>query len=105
MEYNDIREQKLKELKTQLAEQQEKQRKQEDAEIQIDEVMKTVLSTEARTRLANVRLVNKQLYLKTAQLIIYLYRTGKITGKMTEQQLKEILKKLSEKKEVKIKRK
>ncbi len=104
-DYNGLREQRMKELKSQLAEQQEKQRKQAEAETQLDDTLKMLLEPEAKARLANVKLVNSQLYLKTAQVILYLYKTGKAAGKINDEQLKELLKKLSEKKEITIKRK
>jgi len=105
MEYNEVREQRLQQLKAELLQQQKKQRKEEEVELQIEEALKIALDAEAKTRLANVRLVNKALYLKAAQAILYLYRTGKISGKISEEHLKALLKKLSEKKEMKIKRK
>ena len=105
MEYEEIQDQKLKDLRTQAIEQQEKQKKQIDAEMQLEDALKVLLSLEAKARLGNVKLVNKPLYLKAAQVILYLYKTGKATGKISDEQLKELLKKLSEKKEISIKRK
>lgn len=105
MEYDDIREQKLQEIKAEMLKQQEKQKKAAEAETQLDEALRLALSPGAKERLANVRIVNKNTYLKVAQGILYLYRTGRVRGKISEEQLKEFLKKISEKKEIRIKRK
>ena len=104
-EYEQLREQKMKELQEKMAEQQERQRKTSEAEMQLEEALKIVLSPEAKTRLANVKLVNRELYLTASQTILYLAKAKKLGGKITDEQLKELLRKLSEKKEVVIKRK
>ena len=101
MEYENIKEQKLKQLK----EQAEQQQKESDAEMQLNEALKMLLEPEAKARLSNVKLVNKELYIKAAQFLLYMVKSGKVKGKIDEQQLKELLKKLSEKREMQIKRK
>lgn len=79
--------------------------KQEKALEQIDETMRLVLTPEAKNRLNNVGLVNRELYFKAAKTIIYLYNQGRISGKIDEAQLRQLLEKFSEKREIKIKRK
>ena len=105
MEYDEIREQKLEEIKTEMLRQQEKQKKASEAETHLDEALRLALSPEAKARLANIKLVNKNTYLKVAQGILYLYKSGRVKSKITDEQLKELLRKLSEKKEIQIKRK
>lgn len=83
---------------------QKAEEKQREIEAQIDELMRFALTPEAKTRLGNVKLVNQELYLKTAQAIIYLQRAGQISGKISEEQLKQLLEKFSKKREIKIKR-
>ena len=104
-EIEQLREQKMREIQEKYLEQQEKQRKTMEAEMQLNEALKIVLTPEAKTRLGNVKLVNKELYFKAAQTILYLFKAGRISEKIGEGQLKELLKKLSEKKQISIKRK
>lgn len=102
MEGNDSNQELLKKEYERRLQQQEAEKK---AEEQIDQLLKTLLDDAAKTRLSNVKLVNKGLYLKAAQAIIYLYRAGKISSKIDEEELKGILSKLNEKREIRIRRK
>ncbi|MCX8158344.1 MAG: hypothetical protein N3D73_01620 [Candidatus Diapherotrites archaeon] len=94
---NNIREQYLKMIQQQLAEKK--------AEEELDNTIRSLVEDAARERLANIKLVNKELYLKAAQAIIYLYNTRRLTSKITDNQLKELLSKLNPKREIKIRRK
>lgn len=102
MEEEDLRQKKMEELKKKYAEQQEAEQKQLEAEMQVSSIMRALLTEEARTRLNNVKLVNRDLYAKAAQAIIYLYQSGNFEGKISEPELKKLLAKLSAKKETKI---
>lgn len=101
----EIKERKANELREKYSQQTEDQNRRIELENQIDSAMKLVLTEEARTRLYNVRLVNRELYLKTAQSLIYLYKSGQVNEKIGEQELKRLLEKLSAKREISIKRK
>jgi DNA-binding TFAR19-related protein (PDSD5 family) len=103
MNLEEIKQKKINELRERYQQQLREQEKQIELENQIDRALKLILSEEAKSRLYNVRLVNRELYLKTAQSLIYLYKTGKINGKISEAELKSLLEKLSEKKEINIK--
>jgi DNA-binding TFAR19-related protein (PDSD5 family) len=105
MEQEEIKQKRINELKEKYAQQAEEQQRRTELENQIDSAMKLVLDENARTRLYNVRLVNKELYFKTAQSLIYLYKTGKVQEKIGETQLKKLLEQLSEKREINITRK
>ncbi len=105
MNPEEIKEKKINELKEKYSNQAEEQKKQAELENQIDSAMKMVLTEDARTRLYNVRLVNKEVYLKAAQSLIYLYQTGKINSKIDDEALKGLLEKLSAKREISITRK
>ena len=83
----------------------QQQESEKKAEEQIDSLLKSLLDDAAKTRLANVKLVNKKLYLQAAQSIIYLYRAGKIGSKINEEELKGILSRLNAKREIQIRRK
>ncbi|MFH1663321.1 MAG: DNA-binding protein [archaeon] len=105
MNPEEIKEKKANELKERYSEEIKQQERQIELENQIDSAMKLVLAEEARARLSNVRLVNRELYLKAAQSLIYLYKTGKVQGKVQEKELKKLLEQLSAKREISIKRK
>lgn len=104
-ELNQLKEQRLEELRQKLAQQQGEETKIQLAEQRIELLLKKILSPEAKARLKNVKLVNQELYWTTVQQILLLYRTGKIHGTVTEGQVRELLKLLSRKHEIKIKRK
>ena len=100
-EVDEIRQNKLEELKKR----QEQQRQQEEADARLETAVKQLLEEKAKARLSNVKLVNPEVYFKAVQAIIYLFNAGQVQGKLNEEQLKALLKKLSEKREVHIKRK
>ncbi len=104
-ELEDLREQKLAELKQRLEQQQAEAEKQRAAEQKIDVLLKRMLSQDAKSRLKNVKLVNQDLYWSAVQQLLLLYRAGRIKGTATEEDVKRILKQLSQKREIKITRK
>lgn len=100
-ELDEIRQSKLEEL----AKRQEQQRAEAEAERKITEILRHALTEEARARLANVKLVNAELYLRAVQAIVYLFNSKQVKGKVDEEQVKLLLKRLCERKEIKIRRK
>lgn len=105
-EEEEIKKQKMEEMKQQLYEQQRQQQKQLEVEMQLEKLLRKILTPEAKARLGNVRIANKELYNQVVQLVLYLYKNGQVEGKIEEAQLKALLEKLSSgKKEIKIKRK
>ncbi len=104
-ELEGLKEQKLEELKQKLAQQQAEEEKRLQAEQKIDSLLKMLLSPSAKSRLKNVKLVNQDLYWNTVQQLLLLYRAGRIKGAISEEEVKSILKRLSQKREIKIKRK
>lgn len=105
MNQEEIKQKRINELREKYSQQAEEQQHRIELENQIDSALKLVLTEEARTRLYNVRLVNRELYLKTAQSLIYLFKAGQVQGKIGEEELKGLLEKLSAKREINIKRK
>ena len=83
----------------------QKEQAENEAEGKLEAMLRNVLEDDARTRLANIKLVNKELYIKTVQGIIYLYKSGGINEKLNDSRLKDILAKLNVKKEINIRRK
>ena len=101
MNLEQAKKQQMEELKQRQEEEQAKQ----EAEEKIGASVRPLLTDEARNRLNNVGLVNKGLYLKTVQLILYLQQAGQLQGKVSDQELKLLLDKMRKKREITIKRK
>jgi programmed cell death protein 5 len=102
----ELKEKKKQALQQKLLEQQAQQQKEAQAEQELDGLLRSVLTPEAKTRLANIRLVNKRLYLSAAQSLLVLAKSGRLPGKITDEQLKALLSKAMEnKKEMQIRRK
>jgi len=101
----ELKEKKMQELKEKILQKQAEEEKHVQAEIQLESILKQVLSPEAKTRLNNIRLVNSELYSKTVQAVIYLANSGNLSARMGEGDLKKLLAKLNAKREISIKRK
>ncbi|MCX8189687.1 MAG: DNA-binding protein [Candidatus Diapherotrites archaeon] len=76
-----------------------------EAERQLNLVLRQLLTTQARQRLKNVRLVNPELYYKVVQSIVAAAKTGRISVPVDDESIKKLLIKLSEKRETRIVRK
>jgi len=101
MEEDELKQKKLEELQ----QQREESEKQSEAENRMQQTLKKLLGEEARARLNNVRLVNKELYAKAVQAIINLAQRGYVKEKLADEQMKEILRQLKDNREINIKRK
>lgn len=107
MEAEDIRKKKMDELNQRYSEQQEQQEKAMQLEMQLDSIMRHILTPEAKTRLSNVKLVNRELYLLAAQNLVYLKKAGQLPERLGDAELKAMLEKIRDagKRDVTIKRK
>ncbi|MBI2597698.1 MAG: DNA-binding protein [Candidatus Diapherotrites archaeon] len=84
----------------------EQAKKEMEAQMRIESMLRKVLTDEARQRLYNVRLVNKELYTGAIQSILMLLQQGQLEGKVSDSELKSLLENLgSQKKEFTIRRK
>ncbi|MFH1391292.1 MAG: DNA-binding protein [Candidatus Diapherotrites archaeon] len=101
----DLKEKKLEELKQKYLEQQEEEKQSLEMEAKMQSVLKSLLTEEAKQRLSNVRLVNKELYTRAFQAIMGLMQKGMVQGKLNEEQLKEILRQLNTRRDINITRK
>ena len=101
MEHEEIRQKQMEEMQKRQLEEQ----KQVEMETQIASTIRSLLTEEARQRLNNVKIVNKELYFKTVQVILYLQKAGQLRGQIGEKELKLLLDKMRNKREIKIKRK
>ncbi|MBR9707668.1 MAG: hypothetical protein GOV15_04495 [Candidatus Diapherotrites archaeon] len=109
-ELEALRQKRLKEMQAQMGVQQSTL-EQEDAQHaqalqQLESIALSALSTEARSRLNNIKLAEPQKYLQLLQLIVYATKGGQVQGKISDEQLKQLLMKIKEsKREIKIIRK
>ena len=90
-ELEEIRRRKLLELQRQLEEEQ--RRKQLEAEMRArkEALLRSILTHEARERLANIRLVRPELAEAAENLIIQLVQAGQLAPPVTDEQVKAIL--------------
>src|SRR3989338_2787810 len=82
-------------------------RKQMEMEQKIDSILNNVLTTQARERLNNVKLVNNNVYMSAVQSLIMAFNSGNIREQISDEELKDLLQKISAgtKKDFKITRK
>jgi len=100
-ELEKIRQKKLLELQQRLAEEEEKRKER----IERSNLLRVILTPEARQRLANMRLVKPELVDKIEIYLIQLAQAGKIPTPLSDDQLKIILNKLiPSKREIRIER-
>ncbi|MCL7383256.1 MAG: DNA-binding protein [Thaumarchaeota archaeon] len=88
-ELEKIRMKKMMELQQKAAEEEKKRREAEKAA-----ALRIILTPEARQRLANLRLVRRELVEQLEEQLIRLAQAGRISIPITDEVLKEILKKL-----------
>lgn len=101
-----IKRKKLEELQQHaLSDEQARQQKVE-YELQKQQILRALLSSEARERLTRVKMARKEEGEQIELLLIQLYQQGKITKQVDDAMLKQILERalMSNKKEFKIRR-
>ena len=99
MDIEELKRRKLEEMKQKFAEQeaagQQAEFAEQQQEAQLDAIMRKLLEPEAKARLANVRLVNKDLYFRAVQSVMYLAQQSGGKEKLNDYQVKRILERLS----------
>jgi programmed cell death protein 5 len=104
-ELEEIRQRKLLALQRRLAEEQRKAQMEQQLELQKQAILKTILTPEARQRLANLKLVKPEFTAQLELQLIQLAQMGKLPIPLTDEQLKQILIQLqSQRREIKIRR-
>ncbi len=106
----ELRKKRMQELQQQAAAQQAASREQEEARKQLEaqkkQAMLQILTPEARSRLANLRLTRPEMVDQIEVQLIQLAQMGRVKSKITDDQLKELLKNLAgRKREINITRK
>ena len=92
-----LRRKKLLELQQRAQAERDQEAQKQQLDLQKRSVLMEVLTPEARSRLANVKLARPEYALQIENLIIQLAQTGQIRQKITDEQLKQILRKISAK--------
>lgn len=101
----EIKKEKMEELKEKKQSQGAQEGAKEKMEAQKKAMLRQVMTSDARERLARVRMARPELAERIESQIIALAQRGGTKGKIDDSTLKDLLKKLSgEKKEINIKR-
>lgn len=93
-----IKERKLRELKSQMESGKEEAKKREELEKQKKQLLRKILTSEARSRLANLRMARPEFTERVELQLIQIARTGRIDLPINDDQLQRILKKLQQNK-------
>lgn len=102
---DEIRRKRMQELQQQVANAESQEKARQEMEMQKKQIMMQILTPEARSRLANLRLTKSEFVDQIELQLIQLAQMGRIQSKIDDNQLKELLKKVSRpKREIKITR-
>lgn len=96
---DEIRKKKLEKLKQQQnnqPSQEEIKQQKEEQEAKLDHIMRKILTSDARKRLKNVKLVDEEKASKVEKYLLQLAQQNRIQNKITEEQVKDILSEVSE---------
>ena len=104
-EIEELRRRKLLELRRRLAEEQQQAQVQQQIEIQKQALLRRILTSDARRRLTNLKMVKPEFAQQLELQLIQLAQQGRIEIPVTDEQLKEILVRIqSGRREYKIRR-
>ena len=105
-EIEALRKKKMLELQRRLAQEQQRAQMQQQIEVQKQTLLRRILSTKARQRLANLKMVKPEFSEQIELQLIQLAQTGRLKIPVTDDQLKEILARLqTQRRDIKIRRK
>jgi programmed cell death protein 5 len=90
-ELNALRKKKLSTLQRQMAKQQQQEQVKEQLELQKQTILRSILSTEARQRLTNLKMVKPEFTEQLELQLIQLAQQGKLPVPLQDDQLKQIL--------------
>jgi programmed cell death protein 5 len=104
-ELDAIRKRKLLSLQQRVTDEQKQSQEAQQLEAQKQELLKQILSPEARQRLTNLKMVKAEFTDQLELQLIQLAQTGKLPIPLSDAQLKQILLQLqSRKRDIKIRR-
>ena len=94
-ELEELKKKKLMELQKQLAQKEQEELIKKQQEMVKESILRKILTSEARQRLTNVKLVRPELAEQVENYLIALAQSGRITRPLTDEEIKEILAQLS----------
>ncbi len=104
-ELEEIRRRRLLELQKKGAEEESQVEMQKKLDLQIQALLRSLLTSEARQRLTNLKMIKPEFTSQLELQLIQLAQQGKIPVPLTDEQLKKILVQVqSRKREIKIRR-
>jgi len=102
-ELETLRKRRMLELQRRLAEEQQQSQAVQQVEMQKQAILRRILTSDARQRITNLKMVKPQFAAQLELQLIQLAQQSRISIPMTDEQLKEILTKLqSQRREIKI---
>ena len=105
-EIEALRKKKLLELQRKLSQEQQRAQMQQQIEIQKQALLRRILSSDARQRLTNLKMVKPEFTQQIELQLIQLAQAGRLKIPVTDNQLKEILAQLqTQRRDIKIRRK
>jgi len=104
-EIEELRRRKLLELQRRLAQEQQRVQMQQQIEVQKQAALRRILTSKARQRLTNLKIVKPDFAEQLELQLIQLAQQGRLEIPVTDEQLKDILMKLqSGRRDIKIRR-
>jgi programmed cell death protein 5 len=97
-ELEELRRKKLSALQRQMVEEQKSQQMQQQLEAQKENLLRSILSPEARQRLTNLKMVKPEFTEQLELQLIQMAQQGKIPTPLADQQLRQILVQLQSRK-------
>lgn len=105
-EIEALRKRRMRELQKRLSQEQQRAQVQQQIEMQKQAILRRILSSEARQRLANLKMVKPEFTGQIELQLIQLAQAGRLKTPVSGDQLKEILARLqSKRRDIKIRRK
>jgi programmed cell death protein 5 len=97
-ELDELRRRRLSALQRQIAEEQKNAQAQQQLEVQKENLLRTILSPEARQRLTNLKMVKPEFTDQLELQLIQLAQQGKIPVPLQDERLRQILAQLQSRK-------
>jgi programmed cell death protein 5 len=103
LELEEIRRRKLEEYRKRLEESYDEERKRREFELKKEEILRKILTPEARNRINTVKLVKPELINQLELQLMQLALAGKIKEPLTDEQVKELLRSIQTTRELRFK--
>ncbi len=101
----DIKKKKLEKIKEQMGSQESQEEAEEQVEAQKKALLRKIMTSDARERLARVKMARPEIAEGIESQILMLANRGAVQGKIDDETLKKLLKKITDnKREINIKR-